>query len=95
MKELEEARVALYEGVVKLVIKSPIDADHMKELEANLRQIQNLRLVLFGGSVEEGIQFVVSAEEPTPLIKILKEMPLVEEAVGKDKEIQVVLKAKK
>ena len=95
MKELEEARVALYEGVVKLVIKSPIDADHMKELEANLRQIQNLRLVLFGGSVEEGIQFVVSAEEPTPLIKILKEMPLVEEAVGKGKEIQVVLKAKK
>ena len=90
----EKARFAPYEGIVKLVIMSLVDSDHMKELEENLRQIQNLRLVLIGGSVKKGIQIVISVEKPTPLIGILKEMPLVEEVVDKGEEIQVTLKAK-
>jgi len=90
----EKARFAPYEGIVKLVIMSLVDSDHMKELEENLRQIQNLRLVLIGGSVKEGVQIVISVEKPTPLIGILKEMPLVEEVVDKGEEIQVTLKAK-
>ena len=79
---------------MKLVISSSIDVKYMKKLEASLRQIPNLRLVLFGGSVEDGVQVVVKAEEPIRLIKLLREMPLVEEVVAKGKEIQIALKTK-
>ncbi len=77
-----------------MVISSSIDVKYMKKLEASLRRIPNLRLVLFGGSVEDGVQVVVKAEEPIRLIKALREMPLVEEVVEMGKEIQIVLKTK-
>jgi DNA polymerase/3'-5' exonuclease PolX len=81
--------------MVKLVIMSPVDSSHMKELEGNLRQFQDLRLIMIGGSTKEGegAQIVVSIEKPTPLINALKQMPLVEEAVEKGKEIQITLKS--
>ena len=84
----------LYEGIVELVTASPIDQDQVRELEEYLRQVQNLRLVLIGGSVEEGAKIVVSVEKPMPLVNLLRKMPLVEQVVGKGKKIQVTLKAK-
>ena len=72
----------------------PVDLGQVGELEEYLRQVQNLRLVLIGGSVEEGSEIVVSAEKPVSLISVLREIPLVERVVKKDKEIQVTLKAK-
>jgi uncharacterized membrane protein YqiK len=102
-REAEMARVAkqakeaisaeLYEGIVKLTIMSPIDLAQMRKLEEYLRHIQDLRLVLTGGSADEGTHIMVSAAKPLPLINVLKEMPPVEEVVKKDKEIQITLKA--
>jgi hypothetical protein len=88
----------LYQGVVKLVIVSPVDADHMSKLEEILCKVPNLRLVLTGGSFEEGFGIVVSAEKPIPLLTILRAIPSVEQAdkqvVKKEKVIQVKLKAR-
>ena len=84
---------------MKLAIASPVDCDQMRELEEYLCQVQELRLVLVGGSVEEGVEegikIIISAEKPTPLISVLREMPPVEQVVKKGKEIQVTLKAKR
>jgi len=94
-KEAEEKiRANLYEGMVKLAIASPVDYGQVRELEGYLCQVQGLRLVLVGGSVEEGVKIVVSAEKPIPLVGILRELPPVEQVVKKGKEIQVTLKAK-
>ena len=57
-----------------------------------MREVQNLRLVLIGGSVEEGTKIVISAEKPIPLVSVIREMPPVEQVIKKDKEIQVTLK---
>ena len=90
----EKIRANLYEGMVKLAIASPVDYGQVRELEGYLCQVQGLRLVLVGGSVEEGVKIVVSAEKPIPLVGILRELPPVEQVVKKGKEIQVTLKAK-
>ena len=93
-KKAEEAlRAELYEGMVKLVVVPPIDLGQMEKLEKDLRQVEDLRLVLVGGSVDEGSQIVVSAGKPIPLIDILREMPPVEQVVKKGNEIQITLKA--
>ena len=99
-REAEEAKKAkqalraeLYEGMVKLVVVPPIDLGQMEKLEKDLRQVEDLRLVLVGGSVDEGSQIVVSAGKPIPLIDILREMPPVEQVVKKGNEIQITLKA--
>ena len=79
---------------MKLAIASPVDYEQMRKLEEYLRQVENLRLVLIGGSIEEGIKIVVSAEKPIPLLNVLREMPPVEQVIKIGKEIQVTLRSK-
>ena len=78
---------------MKLTIAPPVDYEQIEKLEEYLRQVQNLRLVLVGGSSEEGTKIVVSAEKQTPLVSVLREMPFVEQVVKEGKEIKVTLKA--
>ena len=89
----EKVGAELYEGMVELTIAPPVDYKQIEKLEEYLRQVQNLRLVLVRGSSEEGTKIVVSAEKPTPLVSVLREMTFVEQVVKEGKEIQVRLKA--
>ncbi|GAJ21556.1 unnamed protein product, partial [marine sediment metagenome] len=59
----------------------------------DLRQVQDLRVVLISGSVDGGSRVIVSVEKPIPLVSIIGEMPPVEQVVKKGKEIQISLKA--
>ena len=76
------------------MILPPVDLEQMKELEEGLSQVQDLRLVLVSGSIEEGTRMVVSAGKPISLISALREISLVDQVIKKDKEIQISLKAK-
>ncbi len=76
---------------MKLVITPPVDPNRVRAFEENLHQIQDLRLLLVGGSVTESAQIIVSTKEPKSLIKALSEMPLVKEAAGEGNEIRVTL----
>jgi len=58
-----------------------------------LEEVENLRIVLVGGSVDEGGIIVVSVQKPVTLIRVLNEMPTVEKVDKKDKNIVVALKA--
>ena len=81
-----------YKGMVKLTLVPPIGPVQVKKLEECLSQTQDLRLVVIGGSISEGTEIIVSAEDPIPLIDILREMPPVAQADKKGKLIQVTLK---
>jgi len=94
-KEEELAGIELYQGVVKLVIESPIGLDQLSQIQGYLGQVKDLRLLLVGGSAGDGVQIFVSVEKPTPLIVVLREMPVTEEVVKKGKEIKLTLKADK
>jgi hypothetical protein len=72
---------------------SPVDLSQIRNLEEHLGQIQDLRLLLTSGSVDEGTQIIVSAGKPIPLIDVLRRLPPVAEVVKKGKDIQVTLKA--
>ncbi len=92
-KEAEEVSTLLYEGTIDLVIMPPVGVLQIKNLEEKLRLIQNLRVVLTGGSVDEPIRIVVSAEQPIPLIDVLSQIPIVDQVTKEGKEIQILLKA--
>ena len=78
---------------MRLTIVPPIDLGQVRKLEEYLCQVQDLRLVLVGGSVDEGTEIVVSAEKPIPLMDVPREMPPVEQVVKKGKKIEIMLKA--
>ncbi|MFC1929566.1 hypothetical protein ACFLW6_01685, partial [Chloroflexota bacterium] len=84
----------LYEGMVELTIASPVDYKQMKRLEESLAKVENIRVVLVGGSVDEGSKILLAARKPIPLLSVLSEMSLVEQAVKKGKDIWVTLVAK-
>jgi hypothetical protein len=90
----KEPVTELYKGIVKLTIVPPVDSGQVRELEEHLYQVQDLRLVLVGGSIDEGTEIIVSAESPIPLLDILREMPPVAQVIKKGKIAQVTLKAK-
>jgi len=80
--------------MVELTILTPVDSKQIKNLEEALHQIQDLRVALISGSVDEGIRVTVLARKPIPLANILGEIPLVEQAAKHGKEIQISLKTK-
>lgn len=67
----------------------PVDLGQMRKLEEYLQQAANLRLVLVGGSIDEGSMIVVLAEKPVSL-DVLRTMLPVEQVV--EKKITVTLK---
>jgi len=92
-KKAGEAGPELYQGMVRLTILPPVDSGQVSKLEEHLSQVKDLRLVLVGGSAAEGTEIIVSAENPIPLMDILKEMPPVAQVTKKGKATQITLKA--
>ncbi len=85
----------LSQGLVKLVIVPPVNPGQLQEVQRCLRQVEKLRLVMVGGSAGGGAQIVVSAEEPIPLVSVLKEIPVIAEVVKGGEEIQIILSSGK
>ncbi|MBM2831469.1 MAG: hypothetical protein HW414_521, partial [Dehalococcoidia bacterium] len=84
-KGAEPARDELYSGKVTLLIAQQAKYDRLREFERSLAQVKGLRIILVGGSADEGNKIVVSAEQPIPLLNILNELPFVESLSKKDK----------
>ena len=82
----------LFSGIITLNIMPPINLKQFKKFEENLAQIQDLRVVLIGGSMAEGNEIIVSAETDIPLLETLRNMPNVAEVNKKGKPIQITLK---
>lgn len=91
-EESKKADAELDKGTVRLTIEPPVDSGQLKRLEEGLYQVQDLRVVLIGGSVDGGTEIIVSAEEPIPLLDILREIPSVAQVARKGKTTQITLK---
>ena len=91
--EVKEISTQFHKGTINLVLMPPAGVLQIKNLGEKLRLIQNLRVILIGGSVDESTRVVVSAEQPIPLIDVLSQIPIVDQVTKKGKEIQISLKA--
>lgn len=91
-KEAEWASSELLEGTVNILLLQPPDARQMDSLMAGLRSVQNLRIVLVAGSMEEPVRVVVLAEQRVPLIDVLGRIPIVDQVTRSGREIQLSLK---
>ena len=53
---------------IRLMVMRPIDSGQMKNLEKDLRQVPDLRILLVRGSADGDVEIVVSVRKPLPLI---------------------------
>jgi len=83
----------VYEGELQLFIAPPANPAQRASFATRLLQVPNLQLFGSGGSSDGKTWVRVKTSEPLPLLKILKEMPPVKDAVEQGKDIIVVLKA--
>jgi hypothetical protein len=83
--------VELYQGMVTLNIMPPVDPVQLDSLKRALLEVEDLRVVMVSGVVDEGSRVLVSAAEPLPLLNILRGIPAVRGVVPKGDEIEVSL----
>jgi hypothetical protein len=88
----KETNAELFKGLVTLSIMPPVDLDQLKRLEEALHESPDLRLVVISGSVANGNEMVVSADDAVPLVDILMTMPPVAQVNKKGKTLQITMK---
>lgn len=109
MKALEELKAAyekaevpvpidtgweMYKGEVRLLITSPVAFEQVITFKEAIKRIENLQLLLIGGSLDKETTMLISIQEPMPLLRILGEMPIVAKVDKKDGDTVVTLKPK-
>ncbi len=67
-------------------------SDNIVEFEKQLRNIPDLRLVMIGGTADEGVQIIVSSEKTVPLSDILRRLLIIEEVTDRPADIFVTFK---
>jgi hypothetical protein len=80
-----------YKGIVRIVLPQA-NLNQVKIVEQYLLQIQNIRLLLVGGSVESGSEFIVAADKPVPLTSLLEGIEFLEVVVAKGNHIQLTMR---
>jgi len=91
-KAVRENDSEIYEAEFRLVVPLPAGFEQVRQFEESLKQIENLRIIWTGGSVDEGAIIGVSVQKPMALIRIVNEMPMVEKVYKNGEKIVVVLK---
>ncbi|MDP2930943.1 MAG: hypothetical protein Q8O05_00390, partial [Chloroflexota bacterium] len=81
-----------YEGQVQLVVPPPASFEQVRQFQECLKRVDNLRLVMVGGSMDEGALLIVALQAPMALGKILNQMPMVATVEKKGKKLGVILK---
>ena len=81
-----------YGKSVRLVIPSSVAFEQVAQFKGYLKDVGDLAVVMIGGSVDEGSIITVSVRESVDLIRVLEEMPVVENARKKGEDIAVKLK---
>jgi vacuolar-type H+-ATPase subunit H len=84
----------VYEGNVEVVVAPPIGLDLM-QLHKHLRNMPNIEVLNLGISADKTITIRVSLENPTPLRKILEDLPEVETTVDAPQDAEVTFSTKK
>ncbi len=70
----------------------PASFEQVGQFQECLKRVDDLKLVMVGGSMDEGALVIVSLQAPMALGKILNEMPMVAAVEKKGKKLVVVMK---
>jgi putative nucleotidyltransferase with HDIG domain len=81
-----------YEGDVRLVVPLTVGTKEVRRFKEHLQKVENLKIILTGGSEKEGHIILLNIQKPTALIPAINEMPLVENVDKHGKNIVVTLK---
>lgn len=81
----------LYEGDIRLEIKSPEDFRQVDQFRKCLKKVENLRIASNSWSEDEGLIIFVSLRSPVPLGGILSQMPMVAQVYKKRTNVVAVL----
>jgi hypothetical protein len=65
----------IYKGTIELAIPPPIGLERMLQLHKHLKQTPQVEVLNLGGSVDKGITIRLLLENPTPLLKVLEDLP--------------------
>jgi vacuolar-type H+-ATPase subunit H len=85
----------IYEGIVELVMPPPVSLDLMLQLHKHLRNMPNIEVSSLGVSADKSIAIRVSLENPTPLRKMLEDLPEVEATAEAPRDAEVLPSTKK
>jgi len=69
---------ALYQGNIELVIPPPVGLDRVMQLHKDLKHIENVDVLNFGGSVDKGITIKMISHVPAKLLEVISTMDGVE-----------------
>ncbi|MCK5645072.1 MAG: hypothetical protein KAJ19_30005, partial [Gammaproteobacteria bacterium] len=79
------------QGIAKLVITSPTNLRQLQDIQRYLNGVDDLHVVMVGGSAEGGTQLAVSLNEPVMLVSVLNNIPLIDKAAVMDGAIYITL----
>ena len=65
----------LFDGTVELALPPPVALDQMLQLHKFLKETPHVDVLNLGGSVEKGITIRIVMDSPTPLLKIIGDLP--------------------
>ncbi len=83
----------VYKGKLKVDIAPPADSEQINDMERQLLQNDNLRILAKGGAEDGSAWLELEISQPLPLLSILRKIPCVKEVVGAKSYIIVALKA--
>ena len=83
-----------YRGRLELHVFPPITPEQLADFERSLAQVPHLRLIDTGSSSNGGAWFLTELPQPIPMLKLLKEIPLVKEAACYKNDIGIALRGK-
>jgi DNA-binding response OmpR family regulator len=86
---------ANYTGTIELVIAPPVGLYQMMHLHEHLHDIPQIRVLNLGGSVDNGITIRLTLENPTPLAKIIADLPEVEKVSDNEEESEKIIPKRK
>ena len=84
-----------YEGRLELRIVPPVDGAQASNFKEQLLQIPYLRLLTMSGSSDGGTLIIAELPKPLPILKEIRQIPAVREAVWYKDDIYVALKSKR
>lgn len=87
----EEKDGRMLEGRLKFQLSQSRDSDRIRHFQKQLLSIPHLKLIASGGSVDEGYWIEAELDEPMPIVKILKGIPLVKETVLHKNTIDIAI----
>ncbi|MFC2122321.1 HD domain-containing phosphohydrolase [Bacteroidota bacterium] len=82
----------IYEGNVRLLIISSAGYKQIMQFKRQLDKVESLRILLIGGSGDEGNHIVVSLQKPVKIIGALSKMSIVDKVDKKGEDIVVTLR---